>query len=98
LYLHGNEVGGTNPALLEAMAFGNCVIAIGVPFNKEVVAEAGFCFEPGDEVDLRNKMEYLLDHPDIVEQYRSLAQKRISVFYNWDDVVKQYEHLFYGQK
>jgi glycosyltransferase involved in cell wall biosynthesis len=97
-YLHGNEVGGTNPALLEAMAFGNCVVAIGVPFNKEVVAEAGFCFEPGDEVDLRNKMEHLLGHPEIVEQYRSLAQKRISIFYNWDEVANQYEHLFSAWK
>jgi glycosyltransferase involved in cell wall biosynthesis len=96
IYLHGNEVGGTNPALLEAMVFGNCVIAIGVPFNKEVVAEAGFCFQPGDEVDLRNKIEYLLNHPETVEQYRRLAQERITRFYNWDDVVNKYEHLFLG--
>lgn len=94
LYLHGNEVGGTNPALLEAMAFGNCVIAIGVPFNKEVVAEAGICFEPGNEADLRNKIEDLLGHPDIVERYRNLARERILRFYNWDDVVSKYERLF----
>ncbi len=94
IYLHGNEVGGTNPALLEAMAFGNCVLANGVTFNKEVVADSGMCFEPGNEEDLKNKMEYLITHIDVVEKYRILAPQRISEFYSWDNIVNQYDELF----
>lgn len=96
LYLHGNEVGGTNPALLETMAFGNCVVAIGVPFNKEVVGDAGFWFEPEDENDLASKIKYLLNNPQVVERYRILAGARIAKFYNWEDVVSKYEALFAG--
>ncbi len=48
-YIHGNEVGGTNPALLSAMGCGCTVIALDVPFNKEVLEDAGMYFskEPG---------------------------------------------------
>jgi len=94
MYLHGNEVGGTNPALLEAMAFGNCVLANGVSFNQEVVSEAGLCFEPGNIADLQQKITHLLSKPDIVDTFRGLAVKRISKLFNWDDIVLQYEELF----
>jgi glycosyltransferase involved in cell wall biosynthesis len=93
-YLHGNEVGGTNPALLEAMAFGNCVIAIGVPFNQEVVGEAGLCFRPHDAKDLANILTHLLANPAEVERYRCLAPQRIQAHYNWEAVVEKYENLF----
>lgn len=94
IYLHGNEVGGTNPALLETMAYGNCVIAIGVHFNREVVGEAGLCFEPGNPHDLKNQMEYCLHNPAVVQQYRQLAEQRIAQAYNWEGVVEKYERLF----
>ncbi len=45
-YLHGNSVGGTNPALLEAMASCPRVLAIEGPFSREVLGETGFFFEP----------------------------------------------------
>lgn len=93
IYIHGNEVGGTNPALLEAMAAGNCVIANGVDFNKEVIADCGLWFEPGNAGDLKNKIEYLLDHPDEADHYRSLAINRIRERYNWDQVVSSTEAL-----
>ncbi|WP_314578204.1 beta 1-4 rhamnosyltransferase Cps2T [Enterococcus gilvus] len=35
-YLHGHEVGGTNPSLLEAMASTKINLLLGVSFNKEV--------------------------------------------------------------
>ena len=94
VYLHGNEVGGTNPGLLETMVYGNCVIAIGVPFNKEVIGDAGLCFCPNDVNDLRKNMEYLLQNPSVVENYRCLAPEQIKRHYNWEDVVANYEELF----
>ncbi len=94
LYLHGNEVGGTNPALLEAMAFGNCVLANGVGFNREVIGNAGFWFRPGNVDDLKGKIEYLLSHPDHADECRKLAVERIRAHYSWDDVASQYEAFF----
>ena len=40
-YVHATEVGGTHPALLEAMGYGNCVLTLGTPENVEVVGDAG---------------------------------------------------------
>lgn len=92
-YVHGNEVGGTNPALLQAMASGNCVIANGVNFNREVVKDCGLCYEPGNSQDLQNKIEYLLSHPLEAQNYREMAAERIKKYYNWDDVVNKTEKL-----
>ena len=92
-YIHGNEVGGTNPALLEAMAFGNCIIVNGVEFNKEVVGDCGLSYEPGEPNDLKDKIEYLIKHPEYTERYRTLARERIKKYYNWDDVIGKTEEL-----
>ena len=94
IYIHGNEVGGTNPALLEAMAHGNCVIANGVSFNKEVVGDAGLWFRHNDIEDLKNKIQYFIDNPKKTDKYRTMAVERIREHYNWDDVVSEYEDLF----
>ena len=94
IYIHGNEVGGTNPALLEAMAHGNCVIANGVSFNKEVVGDAGLWFRHNDIEDLKNKIQYFIDNPKETDKYRTMAVERIREYYNWDDVVSEYEDLF----
>lgn len=94
IYIHGNEVGGTNPALLEAMASANCVIANGVSFNREVIGDAGLCFEPNNPYDLKNKIEYLIDNQGEIENFRRKAIERIKKYYNWDEIVVQYEKLF----
>ena len=92
-YVHGNEVGGTNPALLKALGYGNCVLALDVPFNAEVVGDAAILYNK-DPTSLASKMQALLDDPDLVEQYRSRAPMRIGEAYQWADVVGDYERLF----
>ena len=92
-YIHAHEVGGTNPALLEAMGVGNCVIVLDVPFNLEVIGKAGFSFSK-KEGDLAYKLQYLIDNPKIVKEYRQKAVKRVKENYNWDSIINQYESLF----
>lgn len=94
VYFHGNEVGGTNPALLEAMAAGNCVIAIGVGFNREVIKNNGLCFKKDSIEDLKKTIEFALQNPAAVEQYRKQASRHIRRSYNWDAVTDQYEDFF----
>lgn len=96
LYLHGNEVGGTNPALLEAMATGNCVLAKGVGFNRHVIGDAGFWFKHKNAEDLVRQLEYLIVNPAIVEACRPRAIARMKKYYQWDDVAGQYDRLFRG--
>ncbi|MEW6608865.1 MAG: DUF1972 domain-containing protein [bacterium] len=92
-YVHGNEVGGTNPALLSALGYGNCVLALNVPFNEEVVGEAAILYDRSTE-DLSPKMQYLVDNPDVVADYRKRAVNRIKkAEYTWERVTDGYEEL-----
>jgi glycosyltransferase involved in cell wall biosynthesis len=92
-YVHGNEVGGTNPALLKALGYGNCVLALDVNFNAEVVADAAMLYRKSPE-DLAAKMQQLIDDPELAAEYRRRAPIRIQEAYQWDVVVRDYETLF----
>ena len=91
-YVHATEVGGTHPALLEAMGYGNCVLTLATPENLEVVGEAGVSYS--DEFDLTEKLQRVLRDGSLVHAYRHRAQVRIRTHYDWDRVVDQYEQLF----
>lgn len=91
-YVHATEVGGTHPALIEAMGYGNCVIAFGTPENIEVVGNAAVMF---DSVDgLADKLSLIVNDETIVEKYRTAGQERIRGLYSWDAITDQYEKLF----
>ena len=91
-YVHATEVGGTHPALLEAMGYGNCVLTLATPENMEVVGEAGVPYS--DEFDLTEKLQRVLRDGSLVQAYRNRAQQRVQTHYDWDGVVDQYEQLF----
>ena len=91
-YVHATEVGGTHPALLEAMGYGNCVLTLATPENIEVVGEAGVPYV--DEFDLAEKLRRVLRDGSLVQAYRNRAQQRVQSRYDWDTVVDQYEQLF----
>jgi glycosyltransferase involved in cell wall biosynthesis len=91
-YVHATEVGGTHPALLEAMGYGNCVLTLATPENIEVVGDAGVPYI--DEFDLAQKLQRVLRDGSLVQAYRNRAQQRVRRCYDWDSVVNQYEQLF----
>lgn len=91
-YVHATEVGGTHPALLEAMGYGNCVLTLATPENIEAVGEAGIAY--ADESDLVEKLQKVLRDGSLVHAYRNRAQLRVKQHYDWDKVVDQYEQLF----
>jgi glycosyltransferase involved in cell wall biosynthesis len=91
-YVHATEVGGTHPALLEAMGYGNCVLTLDTPENMEAVGDAGISYV--DELDLAEKLQRILRDGSLVQSYRHRAQQRVQRYYDWDRVVDQYERLF----
>jgi glycosyltransferase involved in cell wall biosynthesis len=91
-YIHATEVGGTHPALLEAMGFGNCVLTLAAPENIEAIGDAGIAYT--DEKDLADKLQRVLRDGSLVQSYRNRAQARVLEYYDWDYVVDQYERLF----
>ena len=91
-YIHATEVGGTHPALLEAMGFGNCVLTLAAPENIEAIGDAGIAY--ADEKDLAEKLQRVLRDGSLVHSYRNRAQARVQEKYDCDYVVDQYERLF----
>ncbi len=91
-YVHATEVGGTHPALLEAMGYGNCVLTLATPENIEAVGDAGIPY--ADEYDLAEKLQRVLRDSSLVHSYRNRAQIRVKKYYDWDRIVDQYEQLF----
>jgi glycosyltransferase involved in cell wall biosynthesis len=91
-YVHATEVGGTHPALLEAMGYGNCVLTLGTPENVEAVGEAGLSYANDDELAIQ--LQRVLRDGSLVSSYRSRAQERVKKYYDWERVVDRYEDLF----
>jgi glycosyltransferase involved in cell wall biosynthesis len=92
-YIHGHSVGGTNPALLKALGYGNLVLALDTPFNRQVVEKHGILFE-NDPDDLGRKLQFVEDEPQAAEKYRRQATQRILEEYTWDHITDQYEDYF----
>jgi glycosyltransferase involved in cell wall biosynthesis len=93
-YIQATEVGGTHPALVEAMAIGNCVIANGTPENLEVLGEAGLSYAVNDVEQLRARLQQVLDDPSLCADYGRRAAARAAMHYSWDAVTDAYEALF----
>lgn len=90
-YIHATEVGGTHPALIEAMGRGALVIYRNTPENAEVAGDAGIPFEG----DLSEKMALALAMPEAErERFRARAVERVRLKYSWDAVTDAYERLF----
>jgi glycosyltransferase involved in cell wall biosynthesis len=95
LFVLPDEVGGTHPALVEAMGYGNCVLVNDTPSNLEVVGDSGVPYRGADgDADLQRRLQQLLDAPELVEQYRKLARQRAQTYYRWEDVVQQHANLY----
>lgn len=93
-YLHGHEVGGTNPSLLEALAVTDLNLLLDVGFNKEV-ADNGALYWSKEENNLSkliNKIEKISKKER--EKYSENAKNRIRGQYNWHEIIKKYEETF----
>lgn len=92
LYVQATEVGGTHPALVEAMGFANVIVANDVPEHRETLDEAGRYYSGAD--GLADAIQDLLDHPAAADTLRSAAHRRAAEFYSWDQISADYERWF----
>ena len=93
-YIHGHEVGGTNPSLLEALALTDLNLLLDVGFNREVAGEAAVYFtkENGSLakiIDCSDKM-----NDEEIKKIGIKAKGVINKRYSWDFIVRKYEKLF----
>lgn len=93
-YIHGHEVGGTNPSLLEALASTKVNLLLNVGFNQEVAEESALYWskQPGSLANLLEATDCLT-----LEERTRFGEKanyRIKDVYNWESICRQYEGLF----
>jgi glycosyltransferase involved in cell wall biosynthesis len=93
-YVQATEVGGTHPALVEAMGHGNAVLAHDVPEHREVLGDAGRYFRHRDQHDLAAQMQSLVDDHSVIGELRERAALRVREHYGWDAVTDAYESYF----
>lgn len=93
-YLHGHEVGGTNPSLLEALSSTDLNLLLDVNFNREVAQDAAFYWskEEGSLAKLINQVDVM--HRDQIKTIGIKAKKRIVDAYSWRYIAGEYEKIF----
>ena len=91
-YIHATEVGGTHPALIEAMGRGALILYLDTPENEEVAGGVGIAFT---HRNLTEALERALGMPEAErEEYRRRAAEHVRERYSWDRVTDAYEALF----
>ena len=91
VYVQATEVGGTHPALIEAMGRGSLVLYLQTPENAEVAGDAAVPFT----TDLREKLQWAVTiSPEERQQWGQRAMRRIEKHYSWNVVTDVYEKLF----
>lgn len=77
--------------ILESMACGCAIIASSVGAIPEMLAvetnePCGICIEPKNKKDLKDAIEFLLNNPEVAQEYRDRAKKRVVKEYSIDSV------------
>lgn len=83
-------------SILEAMSYGLCVIASNIGGIPELVKhmETGLLFEPRNERDFKEKLDYLINNPEEIKRMGRNARKFVKKNFDWKRVVKQYEEVY----
>lgn len=92
VYFHGHTVGGTNPALVQAMACGAPTVAVDTPFNREVLGENAL-FTPSNAEAILSSIRSALVDDLFQEASRSLNIKRATELYSWKRISDSYIQL-----
>jgi rhamnosyltransferase len=92
-YLHGHEVGGTNPSLLEALASTKLNLLLDVSFNREVGRSSALYWRKADGL---SKLMNQLDSKEFTENsYNELETNSfIKSDYSWNSIINLYEKLW----
>jgi len=92
-YIHATEVGGTHPALVEAMGYGNCVLVNDMPENREVAGGVALYFRAAEPASLAAAIERARLHPERARARGRAAARRAALLFSWERVADRYAGL-----
>ena len=91
VYVHGHQVGGTNPSLVEALGAGNAILAHDNKFNHWVAKDGAIYFS--DITSAKRGFDQLFGDDELIESLQSISRKNFQEHFQWDDILQQYEQL-----
>lgn len=98
VYVQATEVGGTHPALIEAMGRGALVLYLNTPESTEAAGDAAVPFQAKgmpDYDDLAGKLRWAFSlSPAERAAWGNRAMRRVEKLYSWNVVTDAYEDLF----
>jgi glycosyltransferase involved in cell wall biosynthesis len=92
-YVHATEVGGTHPALVEAMGYGNCLLVHDTPENREVAGETALYFNAAAPASLGHLLDWVRAHPAQAADGGRAAAARAAERFGWEGVAERYAGL-----
>lgn len=90
-YVHGHQVGGTNPSLVESIGAGNAIIAHDNPFNRWVAKDGSLYF--ADESQVSVIFNEVFQDDQLVDNLRQNTRKNFVENFQWESILAQYEKL-----
>jgi glycosyltransferase involved in cell wall biosynthesis len=93
-YLHGHQVGGTNPSLVESLGVSNAIIAHDNAFNRWVASESALYFS--NELECSECFDRLIHDLELRNGLQEKAHQRYKDAFQWDFILSQYEKLLEG--
>ncbi len=90
-YVHGHQVGGTNPSLVEALGAGNAVLAQDNRFNRWVAGDGALYFKDAD--GFAACMDEVLTNPHRLAELKRAGLARFEQEFTWPHVLAQYQSL-----
>ncbi len=95
LYIHGHQVGGTNPSLVEALGAGMPILAHNNRYNHWVAGNDNHYFANADEC--AQSLDFLLENAALLEQMRVKNRQRHLDCFTWEHILAQYEQVLSEQ-
>ena len=92
VYFHGHSVGGTNPALVQAMANSCAIVAFDSVFNREVLAETAL-YSTANPHDIASTVNTLIDDESLRKSLSEAAYTRAIQNYSWSGVCGAYRNV-----
>lgn len=96
IYTLPSDLEGMPLSLLEGMSYGNCCLTSDISECAEVVEDKAVLFKKSSAANLKEKLQMLCDHPDMVDTYKKEAKAFILNKYGWDEVVERTLALYRG--
>ena len=93
-YVQATEVGGTHPALVEAMGYSNAILANDVPEHRETLGDAGLYYRGPSE--LARRLTSVLANDALADDLRRRAHERARLHFGWDAITDDYEQWLQG--